>query len=168
MATRKVRFDFNCERTLTFHHDLPARLIGASSGADPDYRQLYISALAPVMQQHADECIAASQAKCGVCERAPTRQVLTTPMSYLHLAEDPFVAVLVTPVCEKEKCNTDGQRQINDMLTEITGLVPSQVDQNPTGIPKASAGIAKNATCPCGSSRKYKKCCGAAAEAGGN
>jgi hypothetical protein len=167
MATRNIRFEFNCERMLTFHHDLPSRLIGAAGSAvDPGYRQAYVSAMAPIMQKHTDECIAASQPKCSVCESRPTKQVLTTPMSFLHIPQDPFVAVIVTPVCEKPGCNTQGEANVNAMLAEITGMTQDEAAGGTGGSPKAPTRISRNAHCPCGSSRKYKKCCGV--EAGGD
>lgn len=160
MATRSVRFEFHCERTLTFRHDVPKRLIGADSATDAGYRDLYISAMGNIVREHTDECIAASQKECSVCGSAETSQVLTTPMSYLHLPSDPFVAVLVTPVCDKAACNKQGQLNVNVMLQEITGMHEGEVQEGGGGIPKATASISRNAHCPCGSSRKYKKCCG--------
>ncbi|KAK6067486.1 hypothetical protein SCUP234_11609 [Seiridium cupressi] len=136
MATRNVRFEFHCERTLTFHHDLPGRLIGANNAADPGYRQAYAQAMVPVMREHMNECIAASHAKCSVCETAPTKQVLTTPMSYLHMSEDPFVGVIVTPVCEKARCNTQGEANVNAVLAEVTGMGQGEVARGSGGIPR--------------------------------
>jgi hypothetical protein len=162
MATRRVRFEFNCERSLTFHHELPAGLIGAGSVEDPGYKQLYISALQPVMREHTNACIAASQATCAICETSPTKQVLTTPMSYLHMADDPFVVVLVTPVCEKQKCNTDGTRQVNEIIAQVTGMQEGELAA--AAKEAGPAKISRNAHCPCGSSRKYKKCCGVTAD----
>ncbi|ETS81885.1 hypothetical protein PFICI_06887 [Pestalotiopsis fici W106-1] len=159
MATRKVRFDFQCDRTLTFQHDVPASLVGPNAAMAPDYRDGYVQAVLPVMRAHSDECIAASNPVCAVCEKAPTKSVLTTPMSYLHLQE-PLVAVLVTPVCEKPKCSTDGQRHVDAMLAEVLGMPEGEVVSR-DGVGKPSK-ISRNAQCPCGSSRKYKKCCGAA------
>ncbi|KAF7536211.1 hypothetical protein G7054_g4726 [Neopestalotiopsis clavispora] len=66
MATRKVRFDFQCDRTLTYQHEVPASLVGPNAGSVPGYRDEYVKAVLPVMRAHTDECIAASNATCAV------------------------------------------------------------------------------------------------------
>ncbi|KAF2689768.1 hypothetical protein K458DRAFT_414026 [Lentithecium fluviatile CBS 122367] len=52
-----------------------------------------------IVNQHFAECLAASDPKCSSCSK-PTKAVLTSPMSWLHLSDDPFVNILLTPVCE--------------------------------------------------------------------
>ncbi|KAK6209308.1 hypothetical protein LQW54_006413 [Pestalotiopsis sp. IQ-011] len=154
MATRPVRFDFKTDRPLTFTHELPG------------YRDGYIAAVAPIifvlcyftvsLRAHADECVAASDPTCSVCGRAPTKSVLTTPMSYLHVEPQPLVAVLCSPVCDSKRCSDDGTAGINQLLSDMMGgMQPGQVSAR-------ASRVSRNASCPCGSSRKYKKCCGAA------
>lgn len=77
-------------------------------------------------------------------------------MSYLHQKDDPKVVVIVTPVCEKPQCDGAGKALINEMVNEITGMQPGTVNQS------AGQPTPRNAHCPCGSSRKFKKCCGSA------
>ncbi|KAI4597413.1 hypothetical protein KJ359_004519 [Pestalotiopsis sp. 9143b] len=156
MATRPVRFDFKTDRPLTFTHELPAALVGPGAAALPGYRDGYIAAVAPIMRAHADECVAASDPTCSVCGRAPTKSVLTTPMSYLHVEPQPLVAVLCNPVCDSKRCSDDGTAGINQLLSDMMGgMQPGEVSAR-------ASRVSRNASCPCGSSRKYKKCCGAA------
>ncbi|CAJ2510184.1 Uu.00g060840.m01.CDS01 [Anthostomella pinea] len=115
-------------------------------------------------------CIAASQRLCVACETAPTKQVLMSPMSYLHREQDPLVNVMVTPICERAECNARGKQQVNALISEVTGMAEGEVRDTsaPAGgsdgqNTRASARILRNAQCPCGSGLKYKKCCGAAA-----
>ncbi|KAI1855370.1 hypothetical protein JX266_000235 [Neoarthrinium moseri] len=165
MATQRVRIEFHCGSGLVFHHDVPARIVGANA-IGPGFREAYISAMAPIMKEHQDECLAASQKKCACCETADSKQALMTPCSYLHIPNDPVVHVFVMPVCEKQSCNDQGQADMNAMMAEVTGMAEGQVTR---GGPveygdssRVSTRISRNAACPCGSSRKYKKCCGAA------
>jgi hypothetical protein len=145
MATRKVRFDFQCDRTLTYQHEVPASLVGPNAGSVPGYRDEYVKAVLPVMRAHTDECIAASNATCAVCEKAPTASVLTTPMSYLHLSPEPLVAVLVTPVCEAARCSAQGQQSVDAMLAEMLGMDEGDVVSR-DGAGKPSK-ISRNAAC---------------------
>ncbi|KAK6842127.1 hypothetical protein PG990_005882 [Apiospora arundinis] len=131
MSTRKVTFVFMCGETqLDYTHDVPARLVTADPASLPDYREAYMRAVAPIMDQHKGVCLVASPDACGVCEKAPTTQILTTPMSYLHVVEEPRVMVLVTAICDSDACNTRGQQEINAIVAEITGMAQGEVQSS--------------------------------------
>lgn len=141
MATRPVRFEFKTDRPLTFTHELPATLVGPGAAALPGYRDGYIAAVAPIMRAHVDECVAASDPTCSVCGRAPTKSVLTTPMSYLHVEPQPMVAVLCNPVCESKRCSDDGTAGINQLMSEMMGgMQPGQVSAR-------ASRVSRNASC---------------------
>ncbi|KAK7941113.1 uncharacterized protein PG986_013500 [Apiospora aurea] len=130
-ATRKVTFVFMCGETqLDYTHDLPARLVTADPAGVADYREAYMRAVAPIMDQHKAVCLVASPDACGVCEKAPTTQILTTPMSYLHVVQGPRVMVLVTAICDGDACNARGQREINAIVAEITGMEQGEVQNS--------------------------------------
>ncbi|KAK8088902.1 hypothetical protein PG997_003863 [Apiospora hydei] len=105
-ATRKVTFVFMCGETqLDYTHDLPARLVTADPAGVADYREAYMRAVAPIMDQHKAVCLVASP---GRVRRAPTTQILTTPMSYLHVVQEPRVMVLVTAICDGDALQCPG------------------------------------------------------------
>ena len=81
-----------------------------------------------------------------------------TFMSYLHIKEDePRVSVMVTPVCEVTDCTLRGRYLADDLIKKARGKVMNER----TGETKSDKQPpARNAHCPCGSDRKYKKCCG--------
>ena len=51
------------------------------------------------------------------CQPGPIG-VLQTPMSWLHNTVDPFVAVLVDPVCGKRECGTQMRQSVGEMIAE--------------------------------------------------
>lgn len=162
MATTSTRFEFFCgpNANLIFHHDLPTSLLQASSaGPTPAFRQAYVQAVAPIMRERQEICLKSSQAKCSVCETGPTKNVLTTPISWLHLKTDPKVVVIVTPVCEKQQCHVAGKVMVEEMVKEVTDGQQMEFTQ---GMGGQQGPTARGAPCPCGSSRKFKKCCGLA------
>lgn len=167
-ATRRVRFDFVCEETLTFHHAVPAALVGpaaASTLAPDDYRARYTRAVAPVMQQRQQACLAASARACAVCGRHAAAQVLTTPLSYLHLADEPRVVVIVTPICAADPaCAARGQQQASAVVAEVAGLAEGESNAAAPA-PGSNHPTPRGGPCPCGSRRKFKKCCGAGDDA---
>ena len=162
MATKSVRFEFFCgpNANLIFHHDLPSSLLQASTaGSTPAFRQAYVQAMAPIMKERQEICLKSSQAKCSVCDIGLTKSVLTTPISWLHQKSDPKVVVIVTPVCEKQPCHVAGKMMVEEMVKEVTagGQMAFTEGAGPQQGPTA-----RGAPCPCGSSRKFKKCCGLA------
>jgi MYND finger len=45
--------------------------------------------------------------------------VLQTPMSWLHIVEDPFVAIWVNPECGKDECETQMRQQVQEIMAEV-------------------------------------------------
>ncbi|KAK8138444.1 hypothetical protein PG984_001824 [Apiospora sp. TS-2023a] len=130
-STRKVTFVFMCGETqLTYSHDVPARLVTEDPASQADYREAYMRAVAPIMDQHKGVCLVASPDLCGVCEKAPATEILTTPMSYLHVVQEPRVMVLVNAICGKDACSAQGQREINAIVAEITGMQQGEVQNS--------------------------------------
>ncbi|KAI9745918.1 MAG: hypothetical protein M1818_000599 [Claussenomyces sp. TS43310] len=159
MATRPVRFEFHCDsdQKLKFTHHVPRSLVAADANAqqsDPQYMQTFVATLQPIMQEHQAACRAASSAQCSNCG-APAWTVLQTPMSWLHLVDDPFVNVWVNPVCRKPECEGRTRQKIQDMMELMMGE-----GQGPVS---AGAGAARNTVeiLPCRVCRKTeatKKC----------
>lgn len=123
MATVPVRFEFSVERgpKLRYTHPLPRRLIMSTGGAaqsDAGYASDFALSLGPIMQAHETEWQAMSSRQCGICGAA-TFKVLQTPMSWLHIVEDPFVLVWVNAVCGKEGCEMGMRRQIQDLMRVV-------------------------------------------------
>lgn len=130
-STLKVTFVFMCGETqLTYSHDMPTRLVTEDPAALPHYREDYMRAVAPIMDRHKGVCLVASPDACGVCEKAPATEILTTPMSYLHVVHEPRVMVLVTAICGKDACTAQGQREINAIVAEITGMQHGEVQNS--------------------------------------
>lgn len=134
MATRNVLFEFMCEaRKLTYTHALPRALIRASplndssdnsrnrnNGHDDnedeeDYTQILSSSIGPVLAEHEAECRSLSPKHCGICA-CPASKVLMTPMSWLHIVDNPLVSVIVTAVCAAADCEARSRRQIQDVM----------------------------------------------------
>ena len=67
--------------------------------------------------------------------------------------------VIVTPVCEKQQCHVAGKVMVEEMVKEVTDGQQMEFTQ---GMGGQQGPTARGAPCPCGSSRKFKKCCGLA------
>ncbi|PVH91305.1 hypothetical protein DM02DRAFT_734224 [Periconia macrospinosa] len=127
MANRPVRFDFqtDLEGTLKYVHDIPRSFVTPNAQVmqhDPKYIKNFVAAMQPIMLEHEAACRAASNPKCQNCG-SPTAKVLQTPMSWLHLVDEPFINVLVNPVCDKSDCEMRTRQQIQDMMAEVTAEV---------------------------------------------
>lgn len=128
MATVPVRFEFHCElapEKLKFTHNVPRELIGPSAAANADYISLFTRTLQPIMEEHEAVCKAASNPQCQSCG-LKTVKTLSTPMSWLHIAEDPFVNVWVSPVCNKAECEMTARQQIQDMMALMSSEAESE------------------------------------------
>ncbi|MCJ1252019.1 hypothetical protein MMC30_009257 [Trapelia coarctata] len=123
MSTRDTLFEFLCHNdhglneTLDFVHPIPSSLITTTGHSDPSYATHFVGIIGPILQLHAPACLAASCTKCEVCG-SPTVKVLQTPMSYLHLVENPLVACQVTAVCDKPNCEMMARRNIQEAQME--------------------------------------------------
>lgn len=118
MATTPVLFAFHCQLAkdkLKFTHNIPSSLIGPNASANPNYIPLFTKTLEPIMHEHESACLAASSPQCESCGSKAIRS-LKTPMSWLHIAESPFVNVWVNPVCAKDECEGKTRLHIQDMM----------------------------------------------------
>jgi hypothetical protein len=121
MSRRTVRFEFQCENArLKFNHDIDARLIGPISlNPNHHYQSQFLKAVRPILLEHYAACLNASGPTCSECPR-PKREALTTPMGWLHLEDDPFVNVLVSPLCEiGGKCDMQSRRETQKMMMNL-------------------------------------------------
>src|ERR1700684_3479352 len=102
MATCPVRFDFMTDLLgkLTYVHNMPRSLVTAATSSlqDPKSIEKFVAAIGPILLEDKDICLVASDKRCQSCGMQTT-QILQTPMPYLHVANGPFVNVLVNPVC---------------------------------------------------------------------
>ncbi len=64
---------------------------------------------------------------------------------------------------ERPVSASDNRKAVADvfasMMSRPTRVVPAAAVQAPTGVPRQGA-VGRNDPCPCGSGKKYKKCCG--------
>lgn len=128
MATSNVRFEFMCEKgKLNFTHDVPRSLIGInpqqSQGAA--YMKTFIDTIQPILLEHEPACRESSSPQCGECG-SPTAKILLSPMTWLHIVENPFVNVWANPVCDKATCEAVSRQKIQDLMTLITNNSPAQ------------------------------------------
>ena len=157
MATRPVRFGFSCENTtnkLTFIHNLPSHLIRIDAQAEQKntpYVHRFQSAILPIMKAHEADCLRASDPQCGSCG-SPTVKVLQTPMSWLHIVDDPFVAVFVHGICNQGQCEIKMRQEIQDIMAEVQQESYSQGSLQP----KASGEILRCKIC--GKTEDTKRC----------
>jgi len=82
-------------------HNMPSCLIDPDAIAakgDGRYGSLFLAAVRPILKEHEAACRGAPKGFCGNCGQ-PSAGVLQTPMSWLHHAEDPLLAVFIHPVC---------------------------------------------------------------------
>jgi hypothetical protein len=125
MDTRPIRFEFQCEKEadeLKFIHNIPSRLVNPNAlvvERDGRYGNLFLAAIRPIFKEHEAVCRAASKGFCENCGQ-PSVGVLQTPMSWLHHAEAPFVAVWVNPVCGKRECESQMRENVGEMIAETT------------------------------------------------
>jgi hypothetical protein len=89
-----------------------------------------MSVLQPIMKEHEAICLATSNPRCGNCG-SPTAQILQSPMSWLHKVDDPFVNVLVDPVCGKGECEIQTRQQIQGMMSAVVREDQSRVASEP-------------------------------------
>jgi hypothetical protein len=123
MASRTVRFEFHCDNApekLTYTHNIPGSLVTVDAQVaqnDPRYVSRSLGAILPIMKEHEAACRKASNPRCGNCG-SPTAKVLQTPMSWLHIVENPFVCVWVNAVCGKDECEMQTRQEIQAMMAE--------------------------------------------------
>ena len=100
---------------------MPRSLVTPTAQAaqrDPEYVKNFVNTIQPIMLEHEAACRVASNPKCQSCG-SPTVKVLLTPMSWLHVVDEPFVNVFVDPVCNKSECEMQTRKQIQDMMAQI-------------------------------------------------
>lgn len=133
MAIRPVRFEFYCEDDnggLEYTHNLPSSLWATRaqlSEKDARYIEQFTNAVRPIMKEHEATCRAASNPFCKNCGSSAVR-VMQTPMSFLHVVDDPFVGTWVNPVCRNGECEIQ-------ILQEVQGTMSKAVleGQTPRG-----------------------------------
>lgn len=122
MATCPVRFDFMTDLLgkLTFVHNIPRSLVTATASSlhDPKSIEKFVAAIGPILLEHKDICLVASDKRCQSCGMQTT-QILQTPMPYLHVTNEPFVNVLVNPVCGKTECEFRTRQDIQDLMSDV-------------------------------------------------
>ncbi|KAH6959925.1 hypothetical protein BKA56DRAFT_599820 [Ilyonectria sp. MPI-CAGE-AT-0026] len=122
MASCSVRFEFYCgeAQELKYTHDLPRSLVSEAqdAGQTAGYNDLFVAAVLPFMKEHEAACRAASNPFCENCGLF-AMNILQSPMSWLHRAEDPFVGIWVSSVCGKGECETRIRQEIQDTMCAI-------------------------------------------------
>jgi len=75
-------------------------------------------------------------------------------MSWLHIVDEPFINVLVNPVCDKSECEMRTRQQIQDMMAAIAAEV-QETEEN-DGRPKNAVEILPCKVC--GETENTKRC----------
>jgi len=124
MTTRPARIEFHCDNeTLKFTHNIPAQLIQNASANpsqhDSQYMNTFVNTIKPIINQRYQAVYNASQALCCICE-APKTQVIVTPMSWLHRADDPFIYVMCCPACKKPECDTSVRQNVQILMAQMS------------------------------------------------
>ena len=151
MATKPVRFDFHCGKTsekLKYVHNLPASLIQADAQLmqnDPTYIKQFFNALQPIMAEHQRECFLKTGDKCENCGGRKVR-ILQTPMSWLHIVQDPFVNVWVTPICESGQCENQMRQKIQHLMMQLQEADPSPTAGSDTTTEIIPCNVCKSTT----------------------
>jgi len=139
---------------LKFIYNLPSHLIRIDAQAaqeDAIYVHSFQNAILPIMKAHEADCLRQSDPRCGSCG-SPTIKTLQTPMSWLHIVEDPFVTVLVHGICNQGQCEIKMRQEIQDIMAEIQRQGHSQRPLQP----KTSVEILRCKIC--GKSEDTKRC----------
>jgi hypothetical protein len=122
MATCPVRFTFYCgEKELNYIHNVPRNLVAVGAQAAPKdagYASLFVNTLKSIIKEHEAACLANSNVFCENCGSLRVT-ALQTPMSWLQIVEDPFVAIWVNPVCGKGECEIQVRQQVQEMMVEV-------------------------------------------------
>ena len=124
MATRQVPFEFYCGNSsnkLTFKHDIPSGLIGVGAKFaqnDTGYIDRAQSVIRAVMKEYEPACLEVLKPRCGICG-SPRTKLLHTPITWLHLEDDPSVSVWVHGVCNKGKCEIKMRQQTMDVMAKV-------------------------------------------------
>jgi ribosomal protein S14 len=133
--TCPVRFEFRCEDApggkLTWTHNLPRHLVTPNvqtTQHDPKYIQAFTNAMMPIMKAHEGACRVTAGPRCANCG-SPTGQILQTPMSYLHLVEDPLIIVLVNPICNKGVCEIQTRQSIQTTMASIQAEIQDEIPE---------------------------------------
>jgi len=111
-------------KTPSFTHDIPTKLIGAAKD-DPQSQEAFVKVIRPIVFQHYQAALAASQPESEICG-APTKQAALSPVSWLHVAEDPFVTVLANAICNKPACDTKVRQKVQGLMTELSAAAPTR------------------------------------------
>jgi hypothetical protein len=53
-------------------------------------------------------------------------KVLQTPTPWLHIVDEPFINVLVNPVCDKSECEMRTRQQIQDVMAGVAAEVQGE------------------------------------------
>jgi hypothetical protein len=126
-------------------------------------RKSVLAAVRPILNEHEAARCAASKRFCENCGQ-PSAGVLQTPLSWLHHAEDPFVAVLVNPVCGKREC----EAQIRQSVEEVIAEAMAETRGHGQGASRRGGHVGNMSCRICGKSGGIMKCarCKAAAYCG--
>lgn len=107
----------------SFTHNIPTTLIENTkadpSAHDQQYMNTYVSFIKPILMEHMSVAFAASQSECCICN-SPATSPSMTPMSWLH-CPDPFISIMVCPICSKPSCDTLTRQNIQQMMAKMAG-----------------------------------------------
>lgn len=124
MATRPIPFEFYCDNSskkLTYTHDIPSSLIAVGAKfaqSDAGYIDRVQNVIEAAMKEREPACRAASNPRCGICG-SPTTKIRQTPVSWLHVEDNPSVCVWVHGVCDTRECDIQTQRQMQCVMAQV-------------------------------------------------
>jgi hypothetical protein len=179
MSTRPILFRFNAlnnegcaEWTQTY--PIPTSLIVPPYLQNtPVYQEQFRTTITSIMPQFQAECDSKAGKHCCNCNGPASTSVLT-PCSYLHVPNEPFINVLVQPICATPVCRNAAQLVMNETMNEGHGDEARgsrcEVCWKPDGIKKCTK-CKSVAYCGVDCQKKdwktHKKVCARLAEKGG-
>jgi hypothetical protein len=156
-----------------------ARLRGGKNGQRAEMRRMAaITALSVVriMLQHTPEPMALSVSWTASMAHSPATAVIHLSSVDLRtvsrwdrlidlLASHSFVGAWLTPELPEESltilgCLLENDAPIDSALEGPLAVLGGAVDAPSRGLRAASPKVGRNAPCPCGSRKKFKRCCG--------
>ena len=129
MEKLPIPFRFIIEESgyeFTINYEIPDSLIGQGSVRDAGFGKLFIDTVSPMLKDDKPDCIRQANQRCTICQSLTTT-VLPTPISWLHIPQQPFILVLVSGVCGNAECEPQIRLETEEMMADMGASPPEQV-----------------------------------------
>lgn len=115
MTTRTIDYRVSCgDIKLNYKHDVLVEMLSTSAP-----RTLMTDTLQAMIFAHHKDILSSRTWTCGNCSK-PAVDLVHTPMSYLHMPEEPLVLDMVYPICENgSECDRAARREVDSITSEM-------------------------------------------------